>query len=79
MSRPAARAGGISAGEFVRRAVEAYDSDTETAELRTLLDAFAISHAETLRRLDDSERKLDDTLAALRPAAQLRKSTRKRT
>lgn len=64
----AARAGRISVGELVRRAVEAYDEGAagEATELRDLLDVLAGVHAETLRRLDATERKLDDTLAYLR-------------
>ncbi len=63
----AARAGRISAGELVRRAVAAYDEGavSEAAELRDLLDVLRGVHAETLRRLDATERKLDDTLAYL--------------
>lgn len=63
----AKRAGRISAGELVRRAVSAYDIDSaaEEAELRALLDRFAVTHEETLRRLDATERKLDETLASL--------------
>ena len=66
----AARAGQISAGELVRRAVEAYDEKAaeEATELRELLGALATTHAETLRRLDATERKLDSTLAYLDPA-----------
>jgi hypothetical protein len=64
----ARRAGKISAGELVRRAVAAYDdlALTEAEELRTVLDQFSRTHAETLQRLDATERKLDETLAALR-------------
>lgn len=63
----AARAGSVSAGELIRRAVEAYDEQAETdaAELRALLSALATTHDETLRRLDQTERKLDATLAYL--------------
>ena len=60
----ARRTGKISAGELVRRAVAAYDSD-EASELRTLLDLLATTHAETVRRLDATERNLDETLADL--------------
>lgn len=64
----AVRAGRISAGELVRRAVAAYhvDAGTEATELRALLDVLGATHAETLRRLESTERKLDDTLGALR-------------
>ena len=63
----AARAGRISAGELVRRAVAAYDEAAadEAAELRDLLHVLRDVHTETLRRLDATERKLDDTLAYL--------------
>ncbi len=46
----------------------AYDEEAvgEAQELRTVLDQFSRTHAETLRRLDATERKLDATLAALR-------------
>ena len=60
----ARRTGKISAGELVRRAVAAYDSD-EASQLRTLLDLLATTHAETVRRLDATERNLDETLADL--------------
>ncbi len=63
----AARSGRISTGELVRRAIEAYDEKAadEAAELRELLGVLAGVHAETLRRLEATERKLDDTLAYL--------------
>jgi len=66
----AANAGHISAGELVRRAVEAYDerAAAEAAELREWLGVLARVHAETLRRLDDTEHKLDTTLAYLQDA-----------
>lgn len=68
----AARAGRISTGELVRRAVSAYDEGTveEAAELRELLRLFADVHAETLRRLEASERKLDETLDYLQRGRQ---------
>jgi len=55
----AARAGPVSVGELIRRAVEAYDADTESdaAELRALLSVLATTHDETLRRLDQTERR----------------------
>ena len=58
----AARAGPVSAGELVRRAVAAYDDETlrEAEELRLLLDLFAQTHAKTILELDQLERKLDD-------------------
>lgn len=62
-----ARAGSVSVGELIRRAVEAYDEDSEAeaTELRALLSVLATTHDETLRRLDQTERKLDETLAYL--------------
>lgn len=71
----ATKAGRISAGELVRRAVDAYDADAagEAQALRDLLGVLAGVHAQALRRLDATERKLDDTLAHLqaqgRPAS----------
>lgn len=63
----AASAGPISAGELIRRAVEAYDVETqaEAEELQALLRVLAATHAETLRQLVRAERKLDDTLSEL--------------
>lgn len=63
----ASRAGSVSAGELIRRAVEAFDAEAEAEadELRALLSVLAATHDETLRRLDQTERKLDDTLAYL--------------
>lgn len=64
----ASRAGKISAGELVRRAVAAYDehNTNEVAELRAVLDVFAKTHARTLEELDATDRKLDETLTLLR-------------
>jgi signal transduction histidine kinase len=63
----AAQAGRISAGELIRRAVEAYDeqAESEAEELRALLKVLASTHEETLRQLDRTEQKLDATLAHL--------------
>lgn len=63
----AASAGPISAGELIRRAVEAYDVETqaEAEELRGLLRILAATHEETLRQLEQAERKLDATLSDL--------------
>ena len=46
---------------------KAYDegTDNEASELRALLRLMATTHAETLRRLEAVERKLDEALAAL--------------
>lgn len=67
LDRKAARSG-KSAGELVRRAVDAYDEDAaaEAVELRRMIDLLAGIHQETLSRLDVTERKLDDTLHYLR-------------
>ena len=53
-----ARALGVSAGEVVRRAVEAFELGTqeEAAELRALVDAFNELHPETLRIADECHR-----------------------
>jgi hypothetical protein len=63
----AARAGQISTAEFVRRAVAAYDGESErdAAELRALLATLATIHTETLREIDRVDRKLDATLTDL--------------
>ena len=55
-----ARALGVSAGEIVRRAVQAFEigSEGEAAELRTLIDAFNELHPETLRIADECHRKV---------------------
>ncbi len=66
----AASCGAISAGEFIRYAVEVYDEPAQAeAEMLTgLLSLLAAGHAETLRQLDLAERKLDDTLTHLAAA-----------
>lgn len=63
----AARAGRICVGEFVRRAVEAYDEGAvrDASELRVLLDTLAGLHEKTLRGLDRVDKKLDVALADL--------------
>jgi hypothetical protein len=60
-----ARTLGVSAGEVVRRAVQAFELGTEeeAAELRSLIDAFNELHPETLRIADESHRKVAETLA----------------
>jgi hypothetical protein len=60
-----ARALGVSAGEVVRRAVQAFEVGTqeEEAELRALIDAFNELHPETLRIADECHRKVAETLA----------------
>src|SRR5271165_672843 len=60
-----AHALGVSAGEVVRRAVQAFElgSDEEAAELRALIDVFNQLHPETLRIADECHRKVAETLA----------------
>jgi hypothetical protein len=57
----------MSMAEFVRCAIlrdDAPDDERgEEAELRALLDVFAVTHAETLEQLDRTDRALDDALA----------------
>jgi hypothetical protein len=61
---------GRSTGEFMRRAAEMYElgSEDEAAELGALLPVFKTIHAETLARLDSTERRLDETLTRLEAA-----------
>jgi hypothetical protein len=65
LDRKAAQAGRISAGELVRRAVEAYDEETirEAEELKALLRVLADTHAATLNALDRTDRKFDALFA----------------
>lgn len=67
LEQKAARAGGVSTAELVRRAVDAYDEtgDGEAEMLKALIEAFRTTHAETLAQLDRTDRKLDETLAAV--------------
>src|SRR6266550_5851716 len=60
-----ARTLGVSAGEVVRRAVQAFELGTEeeAAELRALIDAFNQLHPETLRIADECHRKVAESLA----------------
>jgi hypothetical protein len=60
-----ARTLGVSAGEVVRRAVQAFELGTEeeAAELRALIDVFDQLHPETLRIADESHRKVAQILA----------------
>ena len=60
-----ARALGLSAGEVVRRAVQAFEIGTEgeAAELRALVDVFNEIHPETLRIADEAHRAVVKTLA----------------
>src|SRR6516162_5501191 len=62
-----ARTLGVSAGEVVRRAVQAFELGTEeeAAELRALIDVFNQLHPETLRIADECHRKVAETLAGL--------------
>ena len=56
---------GVSAGEVVRRAVQAFElgTETEAAELRELIDVFNQLHPETLRIADEAHRMVAETLA----------------
>jgi hypothetical protein len=60
-----ARALGVSAGEVVRRAVQAFElgTEAEAAELRELIDVFSQVHPETLRIADEAHRKVAEILA----------------
>ena len=60
-----ARRLGVSAGEVVRRAVQAFElgSEEEAAELRALIDVFNQLHPETLRIADESHRQVAEALA----------------
>jgi len=60
-----ARTLGVSAGEVVRRAVQAFELGTEeeAAELRALIDVFNELHPETLRIADECHRKVAESLA----------------
>lgn len=59
-----ARTLGVSAGEVVRRAVQAFELGTEeeAAELRALVDVFNEIHPETLQIADDCHRKVGENL-----------------
>jgi hypothetical protein len=75
-----ARALGVSAGEVVRRAVQAFELGTEeeAAELRSLIGVFNQLHPETLRIADECHRKVAETLAGpsgRRPVMRRRKET----
>ncbi len=64
----------VSAGEVVRRAVQAFEvgSEKEAAERRALIHAFNKFHPETLRIADQAHRKLAEippTRELLRSAA----------
>jgi hypothetical protein len=74
-----ARTLGVSAGEVVRRAVQAFELGTEeeAAELRRLIDAFNELHPETLRIADECHRKVTETLGRSQrgPLSRRRKET----
>jgi len=75
-----ARSLGLSAGEVVRRAVQAFEIGTEeeAAELRALIDAFNELHPETLRIADECHREVVKTLdgsSTRGPAVRRRKET----
>jgi hypothetical protein len=75
-----ARALGVSAGEVVRLAVQAFELGTEheAVELRVLIDTFYELHPQTLRLADEAHRKVAEALGeSLRsgPAPRRRKET----
>jgi hypothetical protein len=75
-----AQALGVSAGEVVRRAVQAFElgTEAEAAELRELIDVFNQLHPETLRIADECHRKVAETLAGSSrrgPVARRRRET----
>jgi len=59
-----ARTLGLSVGEVVRRAVQAFElgTEAEAAEVRELIDVFNQLHPETLRMADEAHRKVAETL-----------------
>jgi hypothetical protein len=61
-----ARALEVSAGEVVRRAVQAFElgTEAEATELRELIDMFGQLHPETLRIADEAHRKVAENLAS---------------
>ena len=75
-----ARTLGVSAGEVVRRAVQAFELGTEeeAAELRALIDMFNEIHPDTLRIADECHRKVAESLAGpskRNPVARRRRET----
>ena len=75
-----ARTLGLSAGEVVRRAVQAFELGTEeeAAELRALIEVFNQLHPETLRIADECHRKVSESLAGpsgREPATRRRRET----
>ena len=60
-----ARTLGVSAGEVVRRTVQAFElgNEEEAAELRELVDLFNQIHPETLQIADECHRKVAEALA----------------
>jgi len=75
-----ARTLGVSAGEVVRRAVQAFELGTEeeAAELRALIDVFNEIHPDTLRIADECHRKVAESMAGpskRNPVARRRRET----
>ena len=70
-----ARALRVSAGEIVRRAVDAFEigTEAEAAELRALIESFNEIHPETLRIADESHRKVAELLGETRRAPSRRR------
>jgi hypothetical protein len=58
-----AKATRLSAGELVRRSVEAFDPRFTDQAVLAMLDSFTASHETTLRALDNAERELAETRA----------------
>ena len=65
----------VSAGEIVRRAVDAFEigTEAEAAELRGLIESFNEIHPETLRIADESHRKVTELLGETRRAPRRRR------
>ena len=61
-----ARALGVSAGEIVRRAVQAFEigGEEEAAELRELIEIFNEIHLQTLETADRCHREVTENLGS---------------
>ena len=70
-----ARTLGVSAGEVVRRSVQAFELGTEeeAAELRALIDVFDQLHPETLRIAEECHRKVAEGPSRHDPVVRLRR------
>jgi cytochrome P450 len=58
-----AKAAHLSAGELVRRSVEAFDPRLADRSVVSMLESFAASHETTVRALDNAEHELAETRA----------------